>query len=312
MHKRILVAGLLSFLAVIAPSPASAGLIINADLTSNAAWVAENTASSGALDAAVNSAISTYESLYSNNIKVNIAFQWGGSIGGSGTGAAALPQVNTLNLAQTEALFVNHAAAHPENVPINKAVPFLPATFTNPDPNGSSSFLITTAEQAALKGVSSGLASDGTIGFGTGSSSAVWAAFALHEIGHIMGRFDQAFAAPPNPPVLVPLDFFKYNTTTKKLDPTFSVTYFSYDGGATNPGGRQWSNISDSSDWIGVSSDPYNYQTNGTAVLSSADILLNEALGWDPVATPEPASLTLLATGFFAAGGFGFYRRRKA
>jgi hypothetical protein len=145
MHKRILVAGLFGFLAVIAPSAASAGLIINADLTSNAAWVAENTASSGALDAAVNSAISTYESLYTNNIKVNIAFQWGGSIGGSGTGAAALPQVNTLNLAQTEALFVAHAAAHPENVPINTAVPFLPATFTNPDPNGSSSFLITTA-----------------------------------------------------------------------------------------------------------------------------------------------------------------------
>ena len=29
------------------------------------------------------------------------------------------------------------------------------------------------------------------------------------------------------------------------------------------------------------------------------------------VATPEPASLTLLASGFFAAGGFGLYRRRR-
>ena len=291
-----------------------AGLVITPDF-SQPAWQAENTASGGALDAAVNAAITTYESLFSNNITVNIAFQWGGSVGGGGTGAAALPAVNTLTLGATEGLFTAHAAAHPGNVPINTAVPFLPATFPNPDPNGLSSFLITTAERAALTGTSSGLASDGTIGFGTSSTSGFWAAFALHEIGHIMGRFDQAFAEPPNPPILTPLDFFKYDPGTNKLDPTFTVTNFSYDGGATNPGGRQWSNVSDSGDWIGFPSDPYNFATNGTATLSSPDILLDNALGWDsvPVATPEPTSLLLLGFGLsgLGLGVRGFKRSKK-
>jgi hypothetical protein len=223
-----------------------------------------------------------------------------------------LPQVNALNLAQTEALFVAHAAGHPENIPINTAVPFLPVTFPNPDPNGSSSFLITTAERAGLTGVNSGLPSDGTIGFGTSSTSTFWAAFALHEIGHILGRFDQAFAAPPNPPILAPLDFFKYDPGTSTLDPTFTITNFSYDGGATNPGGRQWSNVSDSGDWIGFPSDPYNFATNGIAVLSSPDILLDNALGWDPAATvtPEPASVMLLGLGVAGIAGYGWRRRR--
>jgi hypothetical protein len=290
-----------------------AGLVINPNF-SDPAWTAENTASGGALNAAVNAAITTYEGLFSNNITVNIAFQWGGAIGGGGSGAAALPQVNTLTLGATETLFTNHAAGHPENAVENIASTHLPATFPNPDPNGSSAFLITTAERAALTGISSGLASDGTIGFGTSSTSGFWAPFALHEIGHIMGRFDQAFAEPPNPPVLTPLDFFKYDPGTTTLDPRFVVTNFSYDGGATNPGGRQWSNISDSGDWIGFPSDPYNWETNGTAILSSPDILLDNALGWDPVATtPEPTSLLLLGFGLsgLGLGVRGFKRSKK-
>jgi hypothetical protein len=309
--------GLAAALAVLvlgSGTPAYAGLIITPDF-SDPAWQAQNTASGGALNAAVNNAITTYEGLFANNITVRINFQWGGSVGGSGSGAAALPAVNSLTLAQTEALFVAHAAAHSENIPINAAVPHLPATFPNPDPSGSSSFLITTAEKAALTGISSGLASDGTIGFGSSSTSGFWAAFALHEIGHIMGRFDQAFAAPPNPPILTPLDFFKYDPNTTTLDPRFVVTNFSYDGGATNPGGRQWSNISDSGDWLNPPSDPYNWQTNGGAILSSPDIALDNALGWDPpaqaTAVPEPTSMTLLGAGTLLLSAFGWRRRKQ-
>jgi hypothetical protein len=35
-------------------------------------------------------------------------------------------------------------------------------------------------------------------------------------------------------------------------------------------------------------------------------------LGERPLATPEPATITLLASGFFAIGGFGLVRRRRA
>jgi hypothetical protein len=36
-----------------------------------------------------------------------------------------------------------------------------------------------------------------------------------------------------------------------------------------------------------------------------------DALGYNFVSTPEPASVTLLVSGFFAIGGFGLVRRRR-
>ncbi len=73
------------------------------------------------------------------------------------------------------------------------------------------------------------------------------------------------------------------------------------DGGATNPGGRTFSNDSDSGDWINFGTDSFNaFLSRGVdANVSTADILLMCAEGWNDravcgtpaVSAPEPGTL---------------------
>lgn len=325
MRKTVVFVGMFGFFAALSSSPVLADFVINA--TFDKAWQAENLASKGVLDADVQSAIKTYESLFSNNVTINIEFKWGG-VGtdkGSGTGAAATPTyglagayLHGLSLDATEQLFKTHAKAHPENKAINTAVHFLPASL--PNPGGVATFNVGNPEYEALTATASthldsGVI-DGVVGFGTKSTSTFWTAFALHEISHVMGRTDYAFASKDgkggNPPTLTPLDFFKYTTGTKTLDPTFSKTSFSINGGKTDL--ETFSNVSDSSDWLGTNKkDPYDAFGNGDATLTKVDITEMHALGWDPKsnAVPEPSSFALLGLGGVGLA-IGAYRRRRA
>jgi PEP-CTERM motif len=293
----------------------------------------------------VNNVITEYEKDFSNPVTITVAFGWG-EIGGFAGGPGATPvtsgAVGNVNgftlytLAQTKSFYNTAVGLQPTNTALATADAHLPATFTNPAPGGSSLFGIGDSEYLALNSVAqNGNTVDGYLGVATnfcgggtcpydftggapGPTAIDFTAVIEHELSHAMGRLDQAFA-PPNPPELTPLDFFKYQdnagTCTTTLDPRFDVTCFSIDGGATNPLGRTFSNVSDSGDWINATGDSYNaFIGQGEfASVSSADITEMCALGWEgcaaAVPTPEPGTLALLSSALL---GFTALRRRRA
>jgi hypothetical protein len=175
----------------------------------------------------------------------------------------------------------------------------IPATY--PNPGGGTSFLLGDAEFKALNnGTAQNTdAVDGETGYATSACSGnTCSGFLMpaieHEIAHAMGRLDLATNASGIPSKLTPLDFFKYaispgGACTNVLDPRFDQTCFSIDGGATNPLGRQFSNVSDRADWNSNVLDSYNYAIGNGATVSSADITEMCALGWQGCAAAVPA-----------------------
>jgi hypothetical protein len=216
-----------------------------------------------------------------------------GAEGGFATGASySLQQFTTM---------YNNAAAgfQSPNSALVTANAHIPATY--PNPGGGTSFLLGDAEFKALNnGTAQNTdAVDGETGYATSACSGnTCSGFLMpaieHEIAHAMGRLDLATNASGIPSKLTPLDFFKYaispgGACTNVLDPRFDQTCFSIDGGATNPLGRQFSNVSDRADWNSNVLDSYNYAIGNGATVSSADITEMCALGWQGCAAAVPA-----------------------
>lgn len=305
-------------LVAIAASTAQAGpFTINAVFETS--WI--NNAPAAAT-ADVNAVIKEFEAAFTNPVTITIQFGWGdvastaanpGGIAIAGGAAAYFPQLYTANpaqytLAQTEKLMTDHAAAHPENQPINTAAPNLPMAYLNP--GGSTNFFVSDAEYKALTGKAQNTdAIDGYVGvaakdpwsFGAAAGAAGTEYFrgALeHEITHDMGRFDAAYlvANGGNPAYLTPLDFYKINANNANLDPTRSVTRFSIDGGKTFYPGYTFNASSDTSDWNNLPDNSFNTSLATFQSMTPTDLVEMQALGWDP-AVPEPGTWLLLGTG---------------
>jgi hypothetical protein len=306
---------LIALVLVMAASEARAGLIINPifDPSMNAQQ-----------EAAVNYAIGEYESRYTNNITLNINF----SMGVTGLGESDSYFEDGFTYAQVKAALTAEALANPTDTIKQTLVANLPAT--NPAPTNN--FSVTTAQAKALGLDPSYNGLDGYVIF----SNAVTYTYdpnnrgvageydfigvAEHEISEVMGR-DAILGydfGDGNGPSYEEHDLFRYTApgvrSFAQNVPNDPGVYLSVDGGNTDVV-NFWSQSLDNDDYRGDDpSDPYNqYAGEGQAHgLTYADMVDMDALGYNLQATPEPASMTLLATGCLAFGGFGLSRRRRS
>jgi hypothetical protein len=308
--RRMVVLSTLIFVAA-AASEARAGLII--DPTFNANMNAQQ-------QAAVNYVIGEYEHLYTNNITLNISFQ----MGNTGLGESNSTVEGSFTYAQIKAALAAEALANPGDSIKQTVVANLPAT--NPAPTNN--YWLSTADAKAL-GLDNYGGSDGAVTFSNAVSYTYdpnnrgvageydFIGVAEHEISEVMGRIPGLGSDYGNGASYDLNDLYRFtngvrNFTVDQSDPP--GVYLSINGGSTNVV-NFYSQGDDNDDYRGDNpTDPYNqFAGEGQAhALTTADMINMDAIGYNLAqATPEPASLTLLATGCFAFGGLRVVRRRR-
>jgi hypothetical protein len=312
LRRRMVVLSVV-FFAVAAASEARAGLIINPIF---------DPSMDAQQQAAVNYVIGEYEHLYTNNITLNINF----SMGQTGLGESESYFEDGFTYAQVKAALTAEALANPTDTIKQTVVANLPAT--NPAPTNN--FAVTTAQAKALGLDESYNGLDGYVIFSNAVSYTYdpnnrgvageydFLGVAEHEISEVMGR-DALLGydfGDGNGPSYEENDLFRFTAPGVRSFaydvPNDPGVYLSVDHGNTDVV-NFWSQSLDNDDYRGDNpSDPYNqYAGEGQAhALTYADMVNMDELGYNLQATPEPASLTLLATGCFAFGGLRVARRR--
>jgi hypothetical protein len=195
------------------------------------------------------------------------------------------------------------------------------------DPLGTAAdhlWFVTKAQQKALGMIVDDFVNDGTITLGAGFSFTFSGAIApgtidfqgvvLHEISEIMGRIGLSGQVFGGKPAYTVVDAYSFSGASTRNMGNGANANFSIDYGATllKAFNDQATNGGDSRDWASGTNDAFNaFSSSGVANgISAVDLRIMDVIGYTLAvqATPEPASVSLLAAGFL---GLFFARRRR-
>jgi hypothetical protein len=279
-----------------------------------------------AIEGVINSAIAVYQSKFTDPITVTIQFnEMNSGLGQSVTGFYNVPYQSYLNALTADAKSANDATA----------LAHLPAGPNNPV-NGDASINVKSANARAvgLPGSFPGIVNgtfDGAIGLNTHitdvGSPGTSGQFSLlatveHEIDEVLGLGSSLPSQPFS--TIFPEDLYRYDSTGGRSFTTSSSAqaFFSIDGTTLLAQFDNQNDGGDFGDWQsnplpnGVSpqvqdafATPFAHPTLGDNEITALDVI-----GYDlaqAVVTPEPASMTLLATGTMLLAGYRLRRRTR-
>jgi VCBS repeat-containing protein len=240
---------------------------------------------------AVNYVVSTFDTLFTANVTINIDVGYG-EIAGQALGTNALgesyaPQYVLENYASVRSALITQGAPGAATLPINS-----PLSGSLYMPQAEAQALgLTAAVSTSYVGFSSSLPMSYAINATPAANQFYFVGIVEHEITEVMGRVSLLDGQSHSSPYYSTMDLFRYSAAGVRDLATGgqgSVAYFSTNGGATDLG--VWNNNpnnGDLGDWYpqGPASGGYDsfndYSYPGVInALSGNDITLMEALGW--------------------------------
>ena len=246
----------------------------------------------GQIEAAITTAISSFESLIVTNETLTINFGYG-TVGTTttavtGLGASTYP-LAAVPYSQLRSALVAHASTI-------SALSGLAASLPTTDPTGGGAFYITPAEAGALglTGVNIGVAgnvgisSSDPLGFTASGTSVVgggyWAVGVFeHEISEVLGRV-QSLGVALGSGNYTPFDLFRYANPGSMDLAQGGIGYFSVNNGTTDLGNFNTLLVNgDLADWAaGVQDDAFSNSAaiNTVNTISAGDLMAMTALGY--------------------------------
>jgi hypothetical protein len=300
---------------------ANAGLIIaptfDSSITGNV--------NSAAIQAEINAAINTYQSMFNDNITVSILFRYATTQpNGNPLGGGSLAQSNYTIYANGYNTFINALTADKTTANDNLAIANLPGVLATDmvesSANGRAVGLNTPGAMSANGSVGTGGTFDGIVTLNSGqpfdfdrSNGITAGSFdALrsieHEIDEVLGMGSQLPATTDflSNTARKPTDLFRYSApgVISFTSSGTATSYFSINGGATNIVGFNQQSNGDYGDWLSSVGCPALVQDAFSCSDQIADIsvLSPEAvnldvIGYDLVSAPEPGSTLLFLSG---------------
>lgn len=267
-----------------------------------------------AIESTINQAVQFYELNISTAVTVTIDFQeMSSGLGQSSTYYGAITYSQYLSALQS------HSSG---NAVDTAALASLPGGPNNPV-NGTTTVNVTTANLRALgfSAVPPGGAADSTVSvntsitnYGGNYNPSFYSLLAVieHEMDEALGLGSNLGSGTMNTAVR-PEDLFRYSASGVRSYTTSSsaTSYFSINGGVTNLiNFNQSGGGSDYGDWAS-SGTPHvqdAYGTPGSAPSLGVELTALDAIGYNFVSTPEPASFWLVGLGAVCF----LVRRRRA